>query len=470
MESNEREVLRFMDIERLSFAIAGSKALKGEFDRALKENEGLGWKIQRPSHLSKVRKERGILINSIKTATNNTLQEIKNRSGVYQPGTLRGVDLAVQSIQIQRQLTELGAVFGDKPYNFCLPLEWDKKLIEKIEDTALTGFNTLVQNTTDVNLSESATASECAFEDLKLIPNCARVDIVLKKEGPKIIEINSQWVDAIQALEAFQVTYLGQVRRPSPTDLMADCFPKGARVAIINLTSASGSRSSGCEQELQVLVGSLKRKNKFSGVEVVDPKKARLNYLGEFNAFYLNGEPSMMNGEISDWSQVILDKYIKGKATLFPLWRPSLDKKRALIETSANNLDFAKTLPWSRENAESLRKTSGSVVIKGDGYSSRAIALDGTPLYDGLSQDAEMFPDEYVVQPNLKQDVNERPAQILAYDTSAGKPVILETPASKINVWIINGKVAGLLVSYSKNDIISDKDFNMVPKPILDIG
>lgn len=457
-----------MDIERLSVAIAGSKALTGEFERALKKNEGMGWKVQRPSHLSKVRKERGTLINSIKATTNNTLQEIRKRAEVYGPGTLQGVDLAVQSMLIERQLSERGAVFGDKPYNFCLPSEWDKRLIEKIEDTALAGFNTLTQNMVKVDLEENATDAERAFENLKLTPNCARVDIIYKNGGPKIIEINTQWVDAIQALEAFQIAYLGQPRRPSPTDLMAECFPKGAKVGIINLTSASGSRSSGCEEELRVLVDSLRRKNRFSEVEVVDPRKVRPSYLAEFNALYLNGEPSMIKGEIPDWLQVLLDNYTKGRVTLFPLWRPSLDKKRALIEASVNNSDFAITLPWSRENVEMLRKEFGSVVIKGDGYSSRAVALDGTPLFDGLCQDAEIFPDEYVVQPNLKLEDNERPAQIPAYDTSARKPVVLEAPAKKINVWIINGKISGILVSYSRNDIISDKDFNMVPKPILD--
>lgn len=454
-----------MDIERLSFVIAGSKALTGEFGRALKESQG--WKVARPSHLSKVRKERGNLIDSIKTGTNNALEEIRNRAEVYGPGTLRGVDLAVQSMLIERQLAERGAVFGDKPYNFCLPSEWDKRLIEKVEKTALAGFDTLKQNTVSVELGENATASERAFEDLKFIPNCARVDIVYK-DVPQIIEINSQWVDAIQALEAFQVAYLGQPRRPSPTDLLAWSFARGSRLAIINLTSATGSRSSGCAEELQTLTENLSKKGCFSHVEVVDPRKVRPAYINEFTGFYLNGEPSMITGEIPDWLQVVLEKFRQGKAQLFPLWRPSLDKKRALIEASAKNPDFAKTLSWSPENVEKIRAAYGSAVIKGDGYSSRAIALEGTELFDGLSQDAQMFPDEYVLQPNLTKEVKARPAQILAYDTSAGKPIVLEAPAAKINVWIINDIVAGILVSYSRNDIISDKDFNLVPKPILD--
>lgn len=483
-----------MEQEKLSLSIAGSSALRAEFQRALKE-AGDGEFIPRPAMLSKMIRERRQAIKDIRNTNETIKQEIARRAKRYlelnrqgpsyeetlsyspTPPFLKNLlsfnarDEAIQSLWIEKQLSENGAIFGDKPFNFLLGPELiPADYLDKIEQVALRGFQTLTScaNATDGKSPEKLTPTEQAFENLKMIPNAARVDIVVGiGTGAKIIEINSQWVDAICALEAFQIAYLGQPKRPSPTNLLSEVFRGRNKIAIINLAPAFGSRKGGAETELSILAKKLQGKNQFQAVEVINPQKVRPNYLEQFSGYYLNGEPGMITGDIPDWMEVIIEKVKSRQATMFPAWRPSLDKKPALILASQKSDDFVVTLPFSKERMN-LFEANNPVILKGNGFSSNAVAVDGISfqpesekqLFADLVKEAQKYPDQFVIQPKLE---SKRQPFRLGYNTSSGQPAILAGSREKINVWIIGGKIAGILISCSENDIISDKDFNIVP-------
>lgn len=473
-----------MEIDQLTLSFAGEPLQRAAFNRAL-ENAAENQFIPKPLMLGRLSKERWRTIQTLQRSRQVTREEIIRRAKIYEEeardlpliyqfapacagSKFDPLDLSLQSMWVQRQLETQGAVFGNQAFNFVLGTAsiWESQAAE-LEQIAIKSLETIKCCRPQALSLKNLTPTEKAFEELKLSPNAARVDILETSCGQqmKVIEVNTQWVDAIQALEAFQVAFLGKAPTPSPSSLLADAFRGKKKLALINLASASGSRQTGALKELGILARNLVSKGLFSEVEVVNPRIIRPEYLKRFSGFYINGEPGMVGSNVPDWIEVILERLVTKQASMFPNWRPSLDKKAVLVEAAQRSTDFLMTLPYSSANLDQFRRKGRQVVIKGDSYSSRNVAIEGTKAFEGLEKEAELSPGEFIIQPYVAQD---RIYQKCAFDTSSGKPVILREVKSKTNIWVINGRVAGNIVSYSQNAMISDKDYNGIYKPTKD--
>lgn len=453
-----------IELKNTILNIEVASQLRREFQSALSECAD-GDFVPRPAMLSKFDKQRRASIQSLQDIRRTQESELNRRARTINEllpnqTTLQSLDLAARSLWIQQQLRLNGAVFGESEFNFAInDLTLPKDVLKSVEDVALGAFSTIQE--CEPALGQGPKIDMCLNNQM-LKPNGARVDIVLTKDGPKVIEVNMQWVDGIQALEAFQITYLGKTQKA--VELLAQTFKGCKRLAILDITKGSGSRSSGSQYELNALNTNLERRFNFSEIENMDPRKIVPDYLRRFDALYINGEPRMIAEpllQVYDWLDIIIDRSKRGY--VFPIWRPDLDKKKILIEASRRSSVFAPTLPYSEENLLKAKQNLGFVVIKGDGYSSKSVGVEGTSEFNGISTDAKLFPDEFIIQPRL-EPIKLDP--MWCFDTSYNLPVYLSQPRSKFNVWIINGKVAGTLASISDRLVISDKDFNVVPKPI----
>jgi len=152
--------------------------------------------------------------------------------------------------------------------------------------------------------------------------------------------------------------------------------------------------------------------------------------MGEYNPEYLSGFPEWL-------------KIVQNSRRVFPAWNPAYDAKKVLIEAYQRRPElFAKT--------EAYRDQKNGFV-KGRGYSSNAVVYEGVPV--GPITDLVWQEDQTSVP---------MPSNI-GFDTSANKPVLIEKPKSKFNVWVIGNMVVGIMASMSDSKIISDKDFNCVP-------
>lgn len=356
---------------------------------------------------------------------------------------LEALDLAWRSLLIQNQLEKLGSLYGNNSFNFLLsPIQVSKSTFQLISDTALEGLNTIKSCSPITESGQNIAETE--IMKFGLVPNGARVDIILTDKGPRIIEINTQWVDAIQALQAMQQTYLGQPPYPLPVDTLGKQIKSqfATRVGIVDISRGSGSRKTGSMREMEILAKTLKAYGYFSDVELLDPTKTRPEYFREFQSFYVNGDPKMLGSYYPiDWLQYI---YKTGNK-IFPFWNPGYDTKLILIEAYQRKPDlFARTEKYSTSKKEGF--------VKGRGYSSNSVIYGAsTPLDED---------NNYVWQEDLPSVPLENQ---FGFDTSSGKPKFLQNPNSKLNVWIIGNKVVGIMVSASESKIISDKDFNCVP-------
>ncbi|PJE63766.1 hypothetical protein COU89_01445, partial [Candidatus Roizmanbacteria bacterium CG10_big_fil_rev_8_21_14_0_10_45_7] len=185
--------------------------------------------------------------------------------------------------------------------------------------------------------------------------------------------------------------------------------------------------------------------------EVVNPNIIRPDYLKTFDGFFINGEPKMFRGNIPDWLSIVLNT-----DQVFPRWRPSLDKKTNLVWASGQSSLFA---PTNLLSAEGIVQGNGQrLVVKGNGFSSNNVFVQPSPedmdYLLGLNGD-------YVVQPYLESAPID---PVFVLDTSTNRVRYLQSPRSKWNVWIVNNQVVGSMLSVSNTDVISDKDFNSIPK------
>lgn len=435
--------------------------LKKEFDLA-KEDCVEGGFVPKPDYLKKSKRLKQQLLPEIKNNNASLELNISTRKDIiarFGFTTLESLDYSVKSLVLQQKLSDEGVVFGDKPYNFSLDkLTMPNDTIRSIENTALNGFKNLLTCATSQNGSFNNT--EIFLNTLGLKPNSARVDIVLTEGGPKIIEVNCQWVDGIQALQGLRNIFLG-VAKPRPSDLVTSQFTNKSKLALVYLNSASGSRASGETTSLQKLANNLVEENSFSQVEIIEPDKIRPEYLATFPSVYIDGDPRMLSeSKIPDW---VLSLYQNQYIQVFPNWNPAYDKKVILLEASKRCPGmFAKTVKFADRLSEAFNLETPKLVLKGDGFSSRQVAISGTPLYANIWQDAEMFPEDYVLQEKVDSTLI---PPTLVFDTSSNTPVLLAKPFCKFNVWIIGNKVAGTMASLSESEIISDKDFNTVPIP-----
>ena len=447
-------------VEELALALVGASVLRGQFENDLKTVPE-GTFVPRPSMLNKMDRTAKEGSQWLQDLSSNFSEELTRRAQGFQnlaPNTsINTPDLAVRSMWLEMKLTEGGAIYGDRPFNFIVTdFKLPRQTILDIQQAALTAFS-IIKSCQPINTPSIAV--EQFIDQQGQIPNGARVDIILTKEGPKVIEANMQWIDGIQALETFQTTYLGMPQKA--VEQLAGIYRGKGRLAILDITRGIGSRSSGAKFELQALGSSLENRFSFSEVEVFDPRKVLPDYLREFDGFYINGEPRMIPESIPDWLKVIIER--SNWRSVFPIWRPSLDRKRILIEASEKSSVFTPTMPFSKENLSKIRQNWECVVVKSDGYSSNNVGVEGTNEFDGIVSDANLFPDEFVIQPRL-ESVSLDP--MFCFETSTNQPIYLPKPRSKFNVWIINGKVVGILASVSDRLVISDKDFNVTPKSI----
>lgn len=447
-------------VEELTLALAGASILRGQFEGSLKAAPE-GDFVPKPSMLNRMErtsKEGTEWLLNLSSAFSEELVRITLKfQGLPTGAFLDTADLAVRSMWLEMKLAEGGAIYGDKPFNFTLTdLKLPRQTVLDIQQAALIAFSTIKACQP---IKASPTTAEQYIDEQELKPNGARVDIILTEDGPKVIEVNMQWVDGIQALEAFQMTYLGMPQKA--VELLAGTFKNKGRLAILDITRGVGSRSGGARLELQALGSNLESRFSFSEIEILDPRKVLPDYLREFDGFYINGEPRMIPEGIPDWVRVIMERSKRGQ--VFPIWRPALDRKRILIEASEKSDVFVSTVSFTEKNLTRARQDWDFVVVKGNGYSSNCVGVEGTPEFDGIVSDAGLFPNEFVIQPRL-EPVPLDPMS--CFDTSSNQPVYIPQPRSKFNVWVLNGKVAGVLASVSNRLVISDKDFNVVPKPI----
>lgn len=437
------------------------RLVKAEFLLALNQTES---DVFIPTPRS-IKKAKGNIMSATRQARVDKIEiqsEILRRRNKFRElghlSDLQATDLASRSLLIESQLSSNGVLYGDKTYNFCLePLKLSPKQLSDLESAALDGY--LIATRLN-SVLPSQNKIETYLNSLDLSPNGARIDIILTQNGPKIIEVNFQWVDGIQSLEGLRQTYRGQTG-PNPVELLAKIYRDRRKLAIILINPATGSRKGGEYSSLQIMAKSLTQRNLFAEVEIINPLVTRTSYLSNFNSFYIDGDPKMLSGDdVPDWLAMIYERIKLKSAIIFPQWNPRLDKKQVLIQAAllqpnifAPTSDFSLTLPLTDSN-------SPKWILKGEGFSSHQVAITGTELFASVYQDAIMFPTEYVVQPQL-QSLSIGPMWV--FDTSAGKPVYLAEPNCKFNVWIIDGRVAGTSASLSANEIISDKDFNTVP-------
>lgn len=451
--------------------------LREKFDSAL-QNSGPGDYVARPRSLNRLAAERRSFVKKARETNKKAIEQLekdsRELSDLYGVTTLEAADLVLQAWDKESRLAERGVIFGEVPFNFSLDRikiskEEELKIIQATEN-AMVALQVLASDQSEPSFLP-LTPVEREFENLKLIPNAARVDILLTESGPKIIEINSQWVDAIAALSGFLFVYEGGPKSGIVRREFSRVFPPDSRLAIVNIPQTSGSRSQGATLELQEL-----SKRLFPGTviasEVVDPEKTRLDYLAGFNAFYVNCDPRSLGIKTPDWLELIIERVSNDTRVMFPSWRPLLDKKFILSILSQPDEEMSKSLQLAGVDVNLLKKTitptkqladlgptETPFVVKGDGYSLNSVAIKGQENFDNFVRYALEQPAAYVVQPFI----NARQTNMWVYDTGTKKVRLLENAYTKINVWYINGKVVGMLATVNETPLISDRGYSSPP-------
>ena len=436
--------------------------IKKEFDQAMDNANGDGF-VEKPKALLSLTKRRREFIKDCRSQNRNAIKTLREDSDelckTYAIDSLKAKDLILTAWNYEERLFNEGAIFNDKAFNFALErasvFQNDK---ETIENTSLTLLNSLQElGKQDLKKMFSflpLNPVEEMFENLNLLPNSARIDFILTDEGPKVIEINSQWVDAISALSAFQKEF-GQPNEYKPIDVFSEKV-FGKRLAIIDVNQSRAlSKTSGASRELESLARKISRTRKPPvRCEVVKPDYASLKYLNQFNCYYLNCDPRYFQFEIPEWLVNIVERVKVGEATIFPNWRPLLDKKYVL--SLIKNPAVVPTYPLSRNFSFD---NSSPAVIKGDGYSLNTVTTSFDPNFGEMLDYALTEPDAYVVQPYIEG----MRADTWVFDTSNRKVKLIKNAYSKLNVWVLDYKVAGMLLSVSNSQLISDKDYNSLP-------
>lgn len=395
--------------------------------------------VKKPSELEK--SQRGLTRSTslVREIRSDTKSEFQRRSQAFKElgaTTIEAANLAAKSLRMQLQLEQTGGTYGEKAVNFVLdPLKLRLEQLKQIERTALDGFEVLKSIPT--------------LETQK--PNGARVDIVIGRNGPKIIEINTQWVDAFGILDSLNTINGGACK---PLEALAKFFNTGtySKLGVIFINSARGSRETGEKTSLEFMTKNLVQRKLFNYVELLDPLKYRPDYIKAFPLLYVDGDPRMINPGMTDLITLLRQR---SPGTVFPLWCPKYEEKSLLVFAYAQRPDlFATTYPFT--GSTPLQ----NFLLKGDSFSSKKVALTDSVDYGPLFTDATQFPNEYVFQEKI-ESISLPPTWV--FDTSSNKPRLIKAPNCKFNVWIVGGKIAGIMTSLSEEIIISDKDYNCVP-------
>lgn len=439
------------------------REIQKEFKARMADPNETGF-VERPASMERLGKRRRNFVQDARANNRQYVQRLDSDAAqlisLYGIDSLVAKDLTLRAWDIENRLKEEGAVFGNRVFNFAL----DRLVITPEEDRQIISASVNSMNSVDtlsgVNISTNVqlNAVEAEFESLKLTPNAARIDIVLTPDGPKVIEINSQWVDAIGALSGFISVYDSPTKGLQVLEDFSKNFPAGTKLAILNLKQTSGSRSDGAEEELNLLSKRLvkTKKNRIINCEVIDPNKIRLNYLDRFNCFYINCDPKYFSGDVPDWVEYVLRRVDSNKNAIFPRWRPTMDKKNILsLMCNDPKNSVISTLPLS--DFDQSRLFTDNIVVKGDGYSLNSVAVSGQPNFQDFVGYANQEPQNYVVQPfveSIRRDV-------WVFDSSSNRVKLIKDAYTKINVWIVNRQILGMLATFSDSPLISDKGYNV---------
>ncbi|MDP3994673.1 MAG: hypothetical protein Q8P91_02495 [bacterium] len=436
--------------------------IKKEFNKAMANANG-GEFVERPKTLSILSKRKREFVQNTRLQNKTSIEQLNKESDelcdTYPISPSKAKDLILFSWITEERLSNEGSVFNNKPFNFALERyeisQKDKNLIESsslavIEELRNIGRENLKDKLSFLPLNPV----EEMFENLNLSPNAARLDYILTKKGPKLIEINSQWVDAISALSGFQKVF-GQTSEYKPIDVFSEIINR-KRVAIIDINQSTAiSKSTGAIEELNSLARKLLNTRKPPVVcEVIDPEKTSLRYLNKFDYYYLNCDPRYFRFEIPDWLTYITDKAKRGSATIFPNWRPLLDKKYILSMMS--NECIAPTTPLTKE---AYLDCDSPLVLKGDGYSLNSVVTSFDSNFKEMLGYAMEEPNAYVVQPYIESVI----INSWVFDTDKRKVKFLKDAFTKLNVWVLGNRVVGMLLTLSDSPLISDKGYNCVP-------
>jgi hypothetical protein len=436
--------------------------IRQEFNKAL-ENAADGEFVERPQSVGKYSKLRIQSINELRQQNrsavarlNNSVSELTQTYGV---SILEATDVTLRAWDIEQRLKVRGAFFGNEVFNFALgrPVITIKDR-EQIE----TASNYIMDNL--VSLAGPGSKGlfpdlpmfpiEEKFDRLGLTPNAARIDFILTTDGPKIIEVNSQWVDAINTLAAFANVYGDQQMSKAVLGQFASLFKADSSLAIIDIPQTTGSRAIGAVKELEELAAQLLKTKSLKRCEVIDPEKVRLSYLESFDSFYLNCDPRSFGYKEPDWTEMVLKRVADNPAAMFPRWRPLIDKKIALTLIPNQNGYITPTTALLN-----YKGPLSEIVLKGDGYSLNSVSTSFDENFSDILARAQEEPLAYVVQPFLESNR----LSTWVYDSGSKRIKYLRDGYTKLNVWWINGKVVGMLTTVSDSPLISDKGYNTLP-------
>lgn len=437
--------------------------IKKEFNTALKNAAEGDYYLPRPKALDRYARLRRSTISQMRETNLSSKRALEKKSTdltqEYDINKLNAMSVVLEVREIEKRLGDNGVFFGNEVFNFSI----DRVVISKDEEIQIKNASNNIMaelqklgrfDLTSLFANLPMYPTESRFEKNSLIPNAARIDFILTNDGPKIIEVNSQWVDAINALSGFATVFGDNKTVKNVMEKFAQSFPRNTSLALVNIQQTTGSRELGATLELENLAGKLLKTNLFRKCEVVDPNKVRLSYLNSFDSFYLNFDPRAVGYEEPDWIDLILKKIGNNPNSVFPKWRPLLDKKMVLTQIPNSESYLVPTTPFL-----DYQDSGQPVVLKGDGYSLNSVTTSYDENFPDSLKLAQKDPDSYVIQPFIEG----KKFSGWVYDSSSKKIKYLTNGFTKLNVWWMNGQVVGMLATVSDSPTISDKDYNIYP-------
>lgn len=457
---NEREVFYWKNMSTEIPVLYNQ--IKKEFDTALK-NAAEGEYVPKPKALYRYTKLRREAVSEMRNLSLSTKKELEERSislaKEYGINKLEATNIVLEVRATEDNLRKQGVFFGNEVFNFAIdrPVitkEEEQKII-KASDLAMTALGTASMSDLKKLFSgQQMFPTEAKFEENALSPNAARIDFILTETGPKIIEVNTQWVDAINALSGFAFVFGDLKVSKTVTEKFAQAFPQNSSLAIVNVQQTLGSRELGATKELEVLAKKLLQTDLIKRCEVIDPEKVRLSYLKGFDSFYLNFDPRALGYNEPDWIDIVLKKILENPKAMFPSWRPLLDKKIALTVIPNTEGYIVPTISLS-----DYKPINSPIIIKGDGYSLNSVVTSFDNNFQEYLELAKQEMSSYVVQPFLES----KRFSAWVYDSGSKKIKYIRDGYTKLNVWWLNGQVIGMLVTMSETPLISDKGYNTYP-------
>lgn len=284
-----------------------------------------------------------------------------------------------------------------------------------------------------------------------------RIDAIRQPDNSiRIIELNPCWVDNIATLQAFYETY--RIPLPSqrnPIEAIADLLSQTSNLALIYC-----ERTNGCKKdEIYGLADYLSATGKFEQIVVAPLREVRQDTDGAITIkgvktpiMYLNGTFLMIDELISQQEAIerIIDAQQRNLLTLAPAQFDQFNLKQSLINLSKQRPDlFVPTV-----SVEDVLSLNGPIILK----PTRAESLMGVKILEGPDLlDASLFEGSYAVQPLTPYTTK----GIVCFDTKSKTIFKPDEVFEKINIWVIEDNIVGVLATYSTSPLISDSGFNL---------